>query len=209
MKLLGCPRTGGALHGVPDLIEGFEPAVGGGFVTDSSPDALLHVQRGLVGGQVVQRQSWMSAQELAHGFAFVPAGAIDVEGDLIALQAPIKITQYGQKAVAVTVLGADHAMAAEQGCHPAGKIEPHTVLAGGGYAQALPAFGPAAAKTRMQGEAGFVLKHHRLVSLEQAQFFLEPAESDGCRASALAGRRGWRASCGSPVGAANSGLGAL
>jgi hypothetical protein len=208
MKLLWCPRTGGALHGVPDLIEGFEPAVGGGLVTDSSPDAFLHVQGRLIGGQVTQPQPWVSAQELTHGFAFVPTGAVDIESDLVALQAPIEVPEHGEEAVAVSVFGADHAVAVEQGCHPAGKVETSAVLAGGGYAQALPAFGPATAEARMQGEAGFVLKDHGLISLEMAQFFLEPVESGACLASELEGRRDWRASCGSRVGAANSGLGA-
>src|SRR6266851_10296590 len=54
LKLLGRPGSSGSLHGIPDLIQGFEPGVGRSLVSNTSPNSLLHIQSGLIGGQIVQ-----------------------------------------------------------------------------------------------------------------------------------------------------------
>src|SRR5437867_10268663 len=115
LKFLGRPGTRGSLHGIPDLIQGFEPGVGRTLVSNTSPNSLLHIQSWLIGGQIVQGEPGVSPQELAHGFAFVPAGAIDIERDLVAPQAPIKITEHRDEAVAIAVFGAVPAVGAGQG----------------------------------------------------------------------------------------------
>jgi hypothetical protein len=208
LELLRRPGAGSSLHGVPDLVEAFEPTVGRGLVAKAAPDARLHVQGGLIGRQVLQRQPWGRAQEPAHRLAFVPAGAVDVYGDAVAPQTPIQMAEHFEEALTVTLFGADHAVAAEQRCYPAREVEACAVLARGGDTQALPALGPAEAQTWMHGEAGFVLEHHGLVGLKTAQFFLAPAGNAGHLHGGPADRHGWRASCGSRVGASRSGLGA-
>src|SRR5512134_56098 len=204
LELVGCPRTGCSLHGVPDVVERLEPAVGRRLIAHTPPDALLHVERGLVGGQIVQMQPRVSAQELPDRFALVPTGAVDIEGDAVVLETPIEMAEDFEEALAVALLGADHAAATEQGRDPAREVEPRVVLAGGGHPQALAAPGPAEAEPRMQGEAGLVLKHHGFVGAKAAEFFLEPAGIGGHPQSGPGGRQGWRASSGSPAGASSS-----
>ena len=91
VKFLRRPGAGGALHGVPDGVQCFEPAVGRSLIADAPPDALLQVEGGLIGGQVVQSQPRVGAQELLDRGALVPSCAIDIEADAVALEAPVEM----------------------------------------------------------------------------------------------------------------------
>jgi hypothetical protein len=61
--------------------------VGGAFVADLAPDALLRIEARLIGGQVVQMQVRMRSQELIHQRAFMPGGAVGIEVDGLAADA--------------------------------------------------------------------------------------------------------------------------
>ncbi len=119
----------------------------------------------------MQLQPRMGTQELTHRSALVPAGTVDVEGELQASQAPIEIAQHVEETFAVTELGADHAVATQQRGHPAGQVESAVVLAVGGYAQTLSAPGPTEAQARMQSEARFVLKDPVWFGSRRCSFF--------------------------------------
>jgi hypothetical protein len=139
------PSAGCTLYGVPDVLECLEPTVGGRLVADTPPDALLHIERGLVSGQVAQAKPRVSAQELAHRLTLMPAGAVDVEGDAVMLQTAIEMAEDFQEALAIAMLGADDAAATQQWGDPAREVKSGTVLAGGRYPQALAVAGPVSA----------------------------------------------------------------
>ena len=51
-------------HSLPGDLQGLKPAVRSGLVAYLSPDAFLHIETGLVAGQVLDSESSMSAQKL-------------------------------------------------------------------------------------------------------------------------------------------------
>ena len=69
------------------------------------------------------------------------------------------------------LLGSNLSLATQHGSHPAGNIEPLSVLTDGRNPQALLALRPAKAQSGMQRKARLVPKHDGLIRLQGEEFF--------------------------------------
>ena len=185
----------------PDGIEIFEPAVGRRFVPHAAPDPLLGIQRRLITRQVVQPETEVGFQERLYLHPAVPARSIDVEPDRVPPEPAIEVAERHQEPGSIAPRRFHHAVPSQERRHPSGEIESLPVLAGGGDPQALPAFGPAPAHARVQGEAGLILEDDGLPRAQLPEFFLPLAGSGAPRWSGPAGTRDWPVSGGSPTGA--------
>src|SRR3989338_5942548 len=150
---MGCP-----LDCLPSSLEILKPAVGGRFVAHTPPDALLGIQRRLIGRQVIQRKSAVGAQELSDDFALMPAGAIDVQPNPITLEPSVQVPEYHQETLAVPLGSSHQTIPPQKRSHPPREVEPLVMLAGRGNPQTLPLWGPPSSQARMQGKARLILK---------------------------------------------------
>jgi len=147
----------------------------------------------------------MRRKKLSDGSSLMPAGAIHVQPDRQAGQAPVQMAKDLEKPCAITALGWHHPVPAQQGSHPPREGQPLAMLAAGGHPQPLPDSRPPATHARVQGEPRFVLEDHRLLRPQAVKFFLTPVETAWPGRLAPADRYNWPASVGSPTDASNAG----
>ena len=92
-------------HSLPGDLQGLKPAVRSGLVAYLSPDAFLHIETGLVAGQVLDSESSMSAQKLLDLHAHMPAGSVHVEPDRIAPEPLAHLLQAIEKSRSIPTRG--------------------------------------------------------------------------------------------------------
>lgn len=146
--------------------------IGGGLIAELTPEPLLDVESGLVPRQVFQVQSYMGFDKGVHLFPPMPLGSVDIEPNGIPLQSPIEMSETLQESFSVSLRQSHHPPSTQQRRHPPENVEPLAVLAGRGNAKPLSFLRPAYPQTRMQGEAGFVLKNNGLIRSQTPEFFL-------------------------------------
>ena len=197
------------VHRRPDDIEFREPPVGGGLGPNPAPDPLLGVQGRLVRRQVIESEPRVRLEEGIDVIPLVPAGAIDVKPNRVAVEPPVEMPKRLEEARPVAPRHPDHPTPTEERCHPAAEVEPGVVLTGRGDPAALAPLRPAPTQARMEREAGLIREGDGLGRAERLEFFLAGAGTPAPRRSAPEGSRSWRASAGSPTGGARAGPGAL
>jgi len=196
------------LDRAPRRIEMLKPAVGGRFVAHTPPDALLGIQRRLIGRQILQVEPTMGRQEAPDDVAPMPTGAIDVQPQPIPSEPPAQVPEHQHEALPVPFGGSHEPVPSQQRRHPSREIEPLMMLAGRGNPQPRAPKGPPSPKARMQGKARFILKDDGLARSQGLEFFLTDAGTAWHRPSAPAGTHDWPASDETPTGASTSGLAA-
>lgn len=204
MNLWTRPRTGGSLDRGPDLIQAIEPPIGGGFLSDATPDSFLQVQSRLAGGQVDQMQPPMSGKKLFHRVSSMPASPVHIEPDRTPSQSAVKVLQDSEQSMTVSAGGLNHSVSPQQRSHPAGKVQTLTVLSGSGNSQTVAPFGAAPPQTRVRREATLVLEDHGVSGARALKFFLRPAGTCERRGLVIADKRGWLVSSDSPTDASTS-----
>lgn len=167
------------LNSAPDVFDIFEPAVGGSFVADATPDAFLRVQPGLVTGQVSQAEPGMGPKKELNLFAFVPAGSIDIQPDGIAVQMTIKRFEANEKALSIACGHRRQPCPSEQWSNPAEKVQPFVMVTGRRHFQPPSFLGPTQAQPGVQAESGLIFKDNRFMRSQILEFFLEHAEIAG------------------------------
>ena len=127
----------GSLDRLPRRLEMFKPAVGRRFVAHTPPDALLGIQRRLIGRHILQVEPAMGLQELPDDVAPMPTGAIDVQPHPIPSEPPVQVPQHQYEALPVPLGGPHQPVPSQQRRHPSREVEPLVMLAGRGNPQPL------------------------------------------------------------------------
>jgi len=159
-------------HSIPNLIEAFKPAIGSGLVPHLPPDSLLHIQPGLIAGQVCQVQARVCPKEHLHLFSSMPSGSVYIQPDRISTQSPIQQFQTIQKAISITTWCPHKFSASKQRSHPSKDIQPCAMLARGGDSKPLTPLSPPEPQARMQAKARLILKNYRFSGSQALEFFL-------------------------------------
>jgi hypothetical protein len=158
-------------------VETIRPDIAGNFVSPLSPNAFLFVESGLVRREILEMNPRMALKKELDCLAFVPVGAINIEMDGIASQRSEHMLKDLEEPVPVALCCAYESLPPQQGRHPAGQVEPFSVLAGSGDFEPLALLGPTSPEAGMKTEASFILKDNRFISFESAEFFLTPGEN--------------------------------
>jgi len=200
---MGCP-----LDRLPRRLEILKPAVGGRFIAHPPPNALLGIQRWLIGRQVLQVEPGMGVQELSDDVAPMPTSAIDIQPHPIPPQSTNQMSEHHHESRAVPVGRSHQTVPSQKWRHPPREVEPFVMLAGCGNPKTLPLGSPPPSQARMQGEARLILKDDGLAPAQRLEFFLTDAGTARHPPSAPAGTHGWPASGETPTGASTSALAA-
>lgn len=192
-------------HSLPGDLQGLKPAVRSGLVAYLSPDAFLHIETGLVAGQVLDSESSMSAEKLLDLHAHMPAGSVHVEPDRIAPEPLAHLPQAIEKSRSIPTRGSHQPRSPQQGCDPPEDVQPMAMLAGGRDSKPLAPFSPSPTETWMQAEARFVLKDYGLSRSQFPEFFLTSSETSSLPWLVLEYTNNWHASAGIRADASNSG----
>lgn len=192
-------------HSLPGDVQGLKPSVRSGLVAYLSPDAFLHIETGLVAGQVLDSESSMSAQKLLDLHAHMPAGSVHVEPDRIAPEPLAHLLQAIEKSRSIPTRGSHQPRSPQQGCDPPEYVQPMAMLAGGRDSKSLAPFPPSPTETWMQAEARFVLKYYGLSRPQFPKFFLTSSETSSLPSLGLEYTNNWHASAGIRADASNSG----
>lgn len=179
---------------LPDRVEILKPAVGRRLISHAAPDPLLRIQAWLVAGEIVQVEAGVRVEERLHLLPAMPSRPIDIEPESVAPKPAIHMPKPQQESSTIATWHLDHAIASQQGSHPAREVEPLAVLAGSGNAQPLLSFGPPPAQPGMERKPRLIQEGHGLPRPQACEFFLTPAGSAGLRWLGLAGRRDSRVS---------------
>jgi len=167
---MGC-----VLSRAPNDFDVLEPAVGGGLVTEATPDTFLRVQAWLIPGQVGKVDSRMGLKKQINLFAFVPAGTIDVQPEGVATKTTIQRLKASEEALSIALGRTRQSCPSQQGSNPAEEVQPFMMVAGRWHLQPPSTLGPPQTQPRMKGEPCLVLKHNRFTRSQVPEFFLTHA----------------------------------
>ena len=159
----------------------FHSTVGGHTVASLPPDALLHIEAGLIGREILQADIAMGREESVYRIAPMPHRAINVQPDYVAAQRAAKVTQGGEKALVVAMRMAQQATTPQQRRDPPEDIQAVPMGAAGGDSEACAVFRPAAAYAGMEREARFVFEDNGLARGQCGEPFFRLVRK--CRAS--------------------------
>jgi len=155
-------------------VETIEPDIARDFISALSPNAFLFIESWLVRRKVLEIDPGMVLEKELDWFALMPVGAINIKKDGIAWQSSEHVLEDIEESLPVAPGRAYDSFPPQQGCHPAGQVEPLSVLAGGGDFETLALLSPTSPKAGMETEASFILKDNRFIGFESGQFFLTP-----------------------------------
>lgn len=162
-----------------DDIEVVKPNIPGNFVSAMAPDVFLLIKGGLIWRKIFQMNLSMAPKKKPDFFSFMPFSSIYIEIDYITAELFQHMPQHLYKSLMVTFGSAYQAFPPQQGCYPAGQIEPLAMLAGGRDFEPFTFLSPTPSQTGMQAKAGLILKNNGLIFFKVAQFFLTPGENSG------------------------------
>jgi hypothetical protein len=164
------------LNCLPDNFQIFEPSIGGGFIADLTPNPLLYIQTRLISRQISQTDPSMLPKKKIHFLPSMPTCPVHIQPQRIPLQSSIQLLQTIQKPFPVPLRLPQNPFPPQQRSNPPKNIQPLTMLTRGRNPQLLSPLGPTPTQARMQRESGLILKNHRLLRPQRAEFFLRPAE---------------------------------
>jgi len=199
-----CPRMNRFIDGVPGFIQGRKPMIRRRFVTNAPPYPLLDIQPRLIARQKRQRQSSVMLKKNIDVFAFMPAGAVHQEPDLVVSQASVKPLQAQKKAFSIPLGMTNQPRFSQKRGHPTKNIQPCLMPACRRNSKSPAAFGPAHAQTRMESKACLIFIHHRLLRPQIFEFFLRSWQISWHPPSAPGDKHSCCVSADTPIGASTS-----
>lgn len=162
-----------------DDIEVIKPNILGNFISAMTPDVFLLIKGGLIRREIFQMNLGMAPKKKSDFFSFMPFSSIYIEIDGITAELFQHMLQHLYKSLLVTFGSAYQAFPPQKGRHPAGQIEPLTMLAGGRDFEPLTFPSPASSQAGVQAKAGLILKDNGFIVFKVEQFFLTPGENGG------------------------------
>jgi hypothetical protein len=188
----------------PGDIERFKPAIGGGFISNPSPDPLLNVKARLVRWKVLQMKTLVGLHESLDFLPFVPFCAVNIKPDLVTSKTAIEMLETSKEPFSVSFRTSQHAMSSQKRGNPTEQVQPFAMLACRRHSQPLAHLAPSHTKTGMQGETRFIFENNRLFSFQGPKFFLTSGETSWHPRSEPACRYALLASSGTPTDASTS-----
>jgi hypothetical protein len=189
------------LNSIPYHIQRFKPTIRRGLISSLSPDTLLNIQSGLVGGKVLQTQSCVGLDEKVHLFPPMPLRPVYVEPNRISLKSAVNLPQAIQKAFSVPLGPPQQALAPQQRSNPSKDIQSLTMLTRCHDPETSSNLGPLRTKARVQGKACLIFKNNRFFRSQGLKFFLTCLENAWPLRFAPEDTYSLPASSGSPVDA--------